>query len=56
MSLQFSKSQNLKYDIAPMESVLIVKDFLEVFHNYFHEISPEWKIDFDIYLLPDTNH
>ena len=38
----------------PLESVPIVKDFLEVFPDDLPGIPPEWEIDFVIDLLSDT--
>ena len=41
--------------IPPIELVLIVKEFLEVFPNDLPDIPPKREIDFGINLLPDIN-
>ncbi|KAH0775084.1 hypothetical protein KY290_012221 [Solanum tuberosum] len=46
--------KDLESEIPPLESVLVVKDFLEVFPDDLPEIPPEQEIDFGIDLLPDT--
>ena len=47
--------KDLEFDIPPIESVRVVKDFPEIFPDDLPEIPPEREIDFGIDLLPDTN-
>ena len=47
--------KDLLYDIHLIESVLVVKDFPEVFPYVFPKISHKREIDFGINLLLDTN-
>ena len=42
-------------EIPPIESVLVVREFAEVFLNKLPDIPPEGEIDFGIDLLPNTN-
>ncbi|KAH0748282.1 hypothetical protein KY290_027514 [Solanum tuberosum] len=46
--------KDLESEIPSLDSVPVVKDFLEVFPDDLPGIPPEWEIDFDIDLLPDT--
>ncbi|KAH0661557.1 hypothetical protein KY284_026488 [Solanum tuberosum] len=46
--------KDLESKIPSLDSVPVVKDFLEVFPDDLPGIPPEWEIDFDIDLLPDT--
>ena len=41
-------------EVPPIESVPIVRDFLEVFSNVFLGVPPKREIDFGIDLLLDT--
>ena len=45
----------IKSEVHSLESVLVVREFLEVFHNDLLGIPPKWEIDFDIDLMPNTN-
>ena len=47
--------KDLESDIPPIESVHVVKDFLEVFLDDLLGIYPEQEIDFGINLLPVMN-
>ena len=47
--------KDLESDISLIESVPIVKEFLEVFPHEFLGIPPEHEIDFGINLIPDMN-
>ena len=47
--------QDLDFEVHPIELVLVVSAFLEVFPNDLPGIPPERKINFGIDLLPDTN-
>ena len=47
--------QDLDFEIPPIESILIVSEFLKVFPNDLRGIPPKREIDFYIDLLPDTN-
>ena len=47
--------KDLDSEIPPIESVPAVSEFPKVFPNDLPDIPPEWEIDFDIDLLPDTN-
>ena len=46
--------QDLYSEIPPIESVPVVSEFPKVFPKDLSGIPPEWKIDFYIDLLPDT--
>ena len=45
---------NLDHDILSINSVLVVNEFKDVFHDNFPRVSPNREIDFAIYLEPDT--
>lgn len=47
--------KDFEADIPPIESVPVVKVFLEVLRDDLPGIPPEWKIDLSIDLLSDTN-
>ena len=47
--------KDLEYNIPPLESYLIVKDFLNDFPHNLSGIPLEWEIDFGIDLLSDMN-
>ena len=46
--------QDLDSKIPPIESLLVVNDFLEAFPNELPGIPPKWEIDFCINFLPET--
>ncbi|KAH0709388.1 hypothetical protein KY284_010815 [Solanum tuberosum] len=46
--------KDLESDTPPLESVLVVREFLKVFPDDLPGIPPEREIYFDIDLLPDT--
>ena len=56
MIIPYSKSPRFRLRIPSIESVPVVRKFLEVFPNDFPGIPPEREIDFCIDLIPDTNH
>lgn len=45
--------RDLEFELPPFESVLVVKDFTEVFPYDLPGIPSEWEIYFGIDLLPD---
>ena len=47
--------QDLDSEVPHIESVPIVSEFSEVFHNDLPDIPPEWEINFGIDLLSDKN-
>ena len=49
------KVQDLDSEIPPIESLPVVSKFPNIFPNDLPDISPEWEIDFVIYLPPDKN-
>ena len=44
--------KDLEFETPSLKSVLVVKNFLEVFLDDLRRISPEREIDFGIDLLP----
>ena len=53
--IPYSKSPRFRLRIPSIESVPVVRKFLEVFPNDFPGIPPEREIDFGIEFLSDTN-
>ncbi|TMW89238.1 hypothetical protein EJD97_017461, partial [Solanum chilense] len=47
--------QDLDSEMPPIDPVLVVREFLEVFSNDLPSIPPEREINLGIDLLPDTN-
>ena len=43
---------DIEFEVPPIELVPVVREFLEVFHEYISGIPPERDIDFGIDLLP----
>lgn len=41
-------------ETSNLESILVVREFLDVFPGYLLGVSPEREINFGIDLLPDT--
>ncbi|KAH0682752.1 hypothetical protein KY285_020264 [Solanum tuberosum] len=39
---------------TPLQSILVVNEFLDVFLDELHSIPPKWEIDFAIDMLPST--
>ena len=46
--------KDLRSEAPTVESVPIMKDFLQVFPDDLPRISLKWEIDFGIYLWPET--
>ena len=47
--------KDLDFEIPPIKSVRVVRDFLEIFPNDLPAIPPKWEIDFGTDLLSETN-
>ena len=46
--------RDLEFEVLPIDSVPVLKEFLEVFPDDLPGIPPKREIDFDIDLLSDT--
>lgn len=47
--------KDVESEVPSLESVLVMREFPEIFPNEFHGIPTKWEMDIGIELLLDTN-